>query len=82
MLCAGCGTNKQKGVLAMLDLVVRTFMSEQYTKLLHLCLELQDEELSSQEAAEKVLEITSDMRQWIFLTFLLVISFLLSTNFI
>jgi RNase H-fold protein (predicted Holliday junction resolvase) len=64
MLCAGCGANK-KGVLAMSDLEVRSFISEQYAKLLNLCLELQDEELSSQEAAEKILEITVALRQWL-----------------
>ncbi|MBH0166251.1 hypothetical protein IHV12_15110 [Fictibacillus sp. 7GRE50] len=49
----------------MSDLVVRTFISEQYTKLLNLCLELQDEELTSQEAVEKILEITAALRQWL-----------------
>jgi RNase H-fold protein (predicted Holliday junction resolvase) len=49
----------------MSDLIVKTFMSEQYTRLFNLCLELQDEELSSKEAAEKILEITNEMRQWI-----------------
>jgi hypothetical protein len=65
MLCAGCGANKQKGVLAMTDLEVQSFISEQYSKLLKLCLELQDEELSSQEQVEKILEVIEAMRQWL-----------------
>jgi Fe-S-cluster formation regulator IscX/YfhJ len=49
----------------MSDLIVKTFMSEQFAKLLNLCLDLEDGELTPQEAIEKILEITAALRQWL-----------------
>jgi hypothetical protein len=49
----------------MSDLYVRTFISELHTRLLNVCLEIEEDDLSSPEIAVQLLNIIKDMKQWL-----------------
>jgi hypothetical protein len=57
--------SKQKGVFTMSDINVKAFFSELHTRLLTVCLDLQEDNCTSEEAIQEILKIAEDMKMWL-----------------